>query len=354
MKNFIESFKEKKLTRREFLNLLVIVGALAFIEIHTTMSKFKEWLYLIIKEFFKENKDLKFKELGINSPFIYLKEEKWEEYFNLLLEIQKIFNVESFRIRIFISDDFERNLGEYNFEVLEKIFKFYNFLKEKGVNFVLEIDLIDCYSIGNSLKYNPIYGSHPPSSPYNTSKDLNGYKNFFTDERLKGFFIKRVEEILKYLREKFGNENLIISIANEPEPPYSENEKRQILNLWYDFVLENIKNLLSPNWKIVSGLKDPRYLSKEFYERTGVMPTLHLYPFEFSPSEIEGIIKEFGKVYIQELGVPYRIFNFSNPLEKVLWKALLRWLNNQEISVWKIDFYEDGFDFSRIIPQDIS
>jgi hypothetical protein len=80
MKNFIESFKEKKLTRREFLNLLVIVGALAFIEIHTTMSKFKEWLYLIVKEFFKENKDLKFKELGINSPFIYLKEEKWEEY----------------------------------------------------------------------------------------------------------------------------------------------------------------------------------------------------------------------------------------------------------------------------------
>jgi hypothetical protein len=100
MKISIESLKEKKLTRREFLKLLAIIGALSFIEIHPTMSKFKEWLYLIVKEFFKENKDIKFKELGINSLFIYLKEEKWEEYFNLLLEIQKIFNVESFRIMI--------------------------------------------------------------------------------------------------------------------------------------------------------------------------------------------------------------------------------------------------------------
>ncbi len=345
MKNFIESFKEKKLTRREFLKLLGIITVLSFVEIHPTMRKFKEWFYLIVKEFFKENKDLKFKELGINSPFVYLKEEKWEEYYNILLKIQRFFSVERFRIRIFISDDFEKNLGEYNFEVLEKVFKFYNFLKNKGLNFTLEIDLIDCYTIGNSLKYNPIYGSHSPSSPYNPSKDLNGYKIFFTDETLKRFFIERVKKILGYLKEKLGNEDLIISIANEPEPPYQDSERKQILSLWYTFVLENIRNLLSPKWEIVSGLKNPRYLSKEFYEKTGIIPTLHLYPFEFLPSEIEEIIKEFEKVYIQELGVPYRIFNLRNPLEKILWITLLRWLRNKKVSVWKIDFYDDGFNF---------
>ena len=345
-RHLIEVLKETILTRREFLKLLfLLLGGTMFF--NKEVLNFLEWLNYFIYKSAKnviKKENLQFEELGINSPFIYLRSEKeWEEYVDILKKLKEMFKIERFRIRLFISDDFEKGLGEYNQEILEKILNFYNFLKQKNIDFVLEIDLIDCYSIGNSLKPNLVYGTNPPTSSYNPTKDLEGYRQFFINDELKERFISRAKAILSFLKQHFEDKELIISIANEPEPPVENLEKkRRILNEWYQFVLNNIKGILSDKWKLVAGVKNPDFLSPDIYNQ-GITPTLHLYPFEFSPSTLESWLKKYPNIYIQELGVPYRIFNLHNPLERQIAEALIEAVKGNPISLWKLDFYEDGF-----------
>lgn len=341
----IEALKETRLTRREFLKLLfLMLGGIIFF--NKEVLNFLEWLNYFIYESAKKvikKENLQFKELGINSPFIYLKSEEWEKYVGLLKKLKEMFKIEKFRIRLFISDDFEKNLGEYNQEVLKSILNFYNFLKKNNIDFILEIDLIDCYSIGNSLKPNLVYGTSPITSPYNLTKDLKGYYQFFVNDELRKKFISRARTILSFLKQYFENEELIISIANEPEPPVENlEEKRKILTEWYQFVLDNIKDLLSEKWKLVAGVKNPDFLSQDIYNQ-GIIPTLHLYPFEFSPSTLESWLKKYPNIYIQELGTPYKILNLPNPFEKQIMESLMEAVKNNPVSLWKLDFYEDGF-----------
>lgn len=351
-RSFEKFLKEKKITRRAFLKgILIILAGLVFSDFER--SNFIKWMTYLFKSFldFKikelEGERLKFEEIGVNSPFIYLRDEKdWEKYVEQLEILKNKLEIQKFRIRIFISDEFEEGLGQYKQEVLEKIFKFYNFLKNKGVNFVLEIDLIDCYPIGNSLKFNPVYGSAIPTSPYNPQQNIEGYSQFFVNQEIKKYVINRMKNILEFLKEKFGNEELIISIANEPEPP-SKNyeEKRIILTQWYFEIWGEIKDMIPSNWKVVAGVKNPFLLTDEFYQISGITPTLHLYPFDFSPEEIEDIFKKYPNVYLQELGFPYQIFgiNLIFNLDSVILKALLKRYENLPISLWKLDFYEDGY-----------
>jgi len=348
-KRFI--FDLKKIDRREFLKFFLL-GAGLFL---TNSGCFPEKEIKKFENFSllpPENPSPAFlRGINLNAPFLWQDVDYPEKITNAFENAKEI---GARNIRVFINDLFEPELGRYNFDVLKKIKKLAQISP-----FPLQVDLFDAFSLSHFGKINLVHSSSPYPSPY-----LAG--DFFNDERLRNFFLRRVETIILF----FGDIKNIVSwsVANELEPKGTKEEKREILTMWYEEIIKKIKEI-DPERPIISGLADPELIDEEKLKEIGLTAnTIHFYPNLFQN------FQESRKIPLvcQEIGFPskiagikipdslYDIFfsnflndsflNFAEINEK---KGLLK-LKTDSFWFWRLsyegDSHQDGFE---IIPQRI-
>jgi len=257
--------------------------------------------------------------INLNAPFLWREVNSPEK---IKKAIENAYQFKARTIRVFINDDFEPKLGEYRYEVLEKIGRL-------AQEYPLQVDLFDAFSLFHSNKLNLVYGSFPLSSPYLGV-------DFFADKSLE-IFLKRVRRIISYLNHVPGI--VAWSVANELEVPHTEKEKaREILTGWYEEVIKTIRSL-DPKRPILSGVADPTLLDEERLKACGLTAnTIHLYPNPFKnllKSYYQPKHKKILPLICQEIGFPSRVLGVS--FDFFYDKLLSRYLTNNLLSFFKID-----------------
>jgi hypothetical protein len=345
------SIFDRKINRRKFLKFILLGTGL----FSTSSGCFPEKEIKKFENFSllpPENPSPSFlRGINLNAPFLWQDVDYPEKIANAFKNAEKI---GARNIRVFINDLFEPELGRYNFDVLEKIKKLAQISP-----FPLQVDLFDAFSLSHFGKFNLFHSSSPSPSPYLTG-------DFFNDERLRNFFLRRVETIILF----FGDIKNIVSwsVANELEPKGTKEEKREILTRWYEEIIKKIKEI-DPERPILSGLSDPQLIDEEKLRKLGLTAnTIHFYPDLFQTSQPPGKIP----LVCQEIGFPSRIAEikipdslydifFSNFLNNSFLnfaeineeKGLLR-LKTDSFWLWRLsyegDLHQDGFE---IIPQRI-
>ena len=286
-----------------------------------------------------------------NSPRLYLSDE--------MTQAQYLDKIKTFgkRVRLFINDEFEPQLGQYNDNITGRIARFAQ--KVDGV----EIDLADFFTIGNCLTDNPVYGHNIPSSPYNPIKDRTGYNHVYTDPKMVGAFQKRIDHAVNRLLNVYHVDNIKAWSFNEPAPP-TNSEGREILTAWYQKMVDTIRQI-DPKTPIFSGVAVPWFINEKAVPGL-TANTFHLYPFNsvnfqrlsdylHSPQSVLPLI-------CQEIGFPEQVFghHIPNELYDYLYNNFINKLINYttvfdhenklikpevlSVGVWKIDDYSDGFN----------
>lgn len=289
--------------------------------------------------------------INLNVPFLWREVDSPEKIERAIENAQQF---DARTIRVFINDEFEPELGDYRFEVLEKIEK----LAQK---FPLQVDLFDAFSLLRANKFNPVYGSSLLSSPYLVA-------DFFTDKPIREIFLERVRKIVSQLNHV--PKIVAWSVANELKPSArTKEEARKVLTDWYEEVIKTIRHL-DPKRPILSGVADPTLLDEERLKACGLTAnTIHFYPdptenaFRFYQTNYKKVLP----LICQEIGFPSKIFGFSFSFaHDELFSRFLsycfsqfieinekeKWLrpNLTSIGLWRLSFegdpHQDGFGLS--------
>ncbi len=295
----------------------------------------------------------------INSPYLHLYDEEEQD-----LYLNKAKSLGASRVRVFLDDAYEPKIGEYRGEVLERVLKLSQKATTKGL--AIEVDLFDCFTLGNSLINNFSYPTPVslPTSPYNKTRDKLGYFKFFVDEDLKDAFKFRVKDVVSKLK---GTSVNIVSCANEANPALwslPENEAKDVLTKWYQEVVEVIR-VENPDLIVLTGLAEP--WSVDSKKIPGISAnTLHAYPFSTNLKRLESFNENIPLV-CQETGFPYR-FLLRIPSEvrnylslsfarKLILSLMLVDEGKKEIhpkvlsiGIWKLGKHDDGFNVSSDDP----
>ena len=356
--------------RRDFLKLLAVTAATATVNAYPQISKTLNapWLYFDPENIdgagrFPDLKDYRvispdhrlpadLNGIYSNSPKLYLSDESTQNRY-----LKKINMLGAKRVRLFIADEVEPQLGQYNDNVLKRVAEFAN--KVDGV----EIDLADFFTIGNCLTDNPVYGHDIPSSPYNPTKDRSGYDRVYTDPKMVAAFQNRIDHIINKLLNDYHIGNIKTWSFNEPAPP-GDAAGPEILTNWYKKMVDAIRQI-DPKTPVFSGAAVPWHINEK------VIPgltanTFHLYPFNsvnfqklndylHSPQSVLPLV-------CQEAGFPEQIFGqtipdglynylYTNFLQKLISYTTVFDHKNKlitpgvlSIGVWKIDTYSDGYN----------
>lgn len=295
--------------------------------------------------------------INLNAPFLWQEVDSPEKIERAIKNASQ-FGARS--IRVFINDEFEPELGNYQFEVLDKI-------KKLAQKFPLQVDLFDAYPLFHASDFNPVYGSSSFSSPYLVEK-----VNFFTDKSIQETFLKRVKVVVEYLNHHPGI--LAWSVANELTPPVQTKERaKEILTSWYEKVITEIRKI-DKERPILSGVANPTLLDEEKLKQCGLTAnTLHLYPFLGKEDTLSTQSRRSLPLVCQEVGFPSQIFGFSflfahdELFSRYLSRHLLsfieinekeRWLRPKvtSIGLWRLTFeddsHQDGFGLTpEKLPQ---
>ena len=309
--------------------------------------------------------------INLNSPFL------WREVDSPQKIEKAIQNANQFgarTLRVFINDEFEPELGNYHFKVLEKVEKL-------AQRFPLQVDLFDAYPLLHANKFNLTHGSSFLSSPYlsvGKEKSLAQRQlDFFTDETIRKIFLKRVKEIIGRLNHV--PQVVAWSVANELAPPVgTKEEARKMLSHWYEKVIITIRQI-DKERPIISGVADPTLLDEKRLKESGLSAnTIHLYP------NLTDSVGSAFKLYqtqhqkalplvCQEIGFPSQIlglsFSFAHDelFSRYLSHSLShfveinkkeRWLRPKvtSIGLWRLTFegdsHQDGLGISpEKLPQ---
>lgn len=233
--------------------------------------------------------------VNLNAPFLW-REVNSPEKIERAIKNAHQFGAQT--IRVFVNDEFEPELGNYQFEVLTKI-------KKLAQKYPLQVDLFDAFSLVHANKLNPVYSSSALSSPYLMEK-----KGFFTNQSIQETFLERVRKIVEDLNKTPGI--VAWSVANEVALPAQTIEKaKETLTSWYEKVITEIRKI-DKERPVLSGVADPTLLDEERLKRCGLTAnTLHLYPFSGDENSLNTQSQKSLPLVCQEIGFPSRIFGFS-------------------------------------------
>lgn len=363
------NLEKEKLSRREFLITGAFAGA-GFLAIKWDVEKvaqnFSPTFNLEkLKDFTVLPPEFptpsKLVGINLNAPFLW-QEVDSPEKIERAIENANQFGART--IRVFVNDEFEPELEDYHFEVLEKIEK----LAQK---FPLQVDLFDAYPLLHASDFNPVYGSSSLSSPYLVIKEktlIQQQLDFFTDKSIEKIFLRRVKEIIGSLNHVPGI--AAWSVANELAPPTQTGKRaKEILTSWYEKVVTEIRKI-DKERPILSGVADPTLLDEERLKACGLSAnTIHLYPdlTENAFRLYQTNHKRVLPLICQEIGFPSKIFDFSfSSIHDELFSRFLshnfssffeinekeKWLKPKitSISLWHLSFpgdsHRDGFELT--------
>jgi len=359
----------KLLTRREFLILssfFLVGGGLGF-----GLHKKSPWLFsdggfdILENNSSPTHNPLPSQLRGFyaNAPTLYQKPDQWERAFEKAKELGVR------RLRIFLNDAFEPEIGKYNDDLLLLIARFSRQWSDFQEGAGIELDLFDCFSLGNQLLWNGVYETQLKPSPYNPSLTYPGYRDFFEKKKLREAFINRVVYALTKLVNELGVRNLAaISVANEPNLRLIGGETKEnvaLLTDWYKEILPVISEI-APGIPILPGVAEPWFIN--FRELPWLCAnTFHAYPFGIDLERLSQYVRGEIPLVCQEIGFPSRFLGITIPENKKdMWMA--RFINHVVVSttiqtpqktilycgsigVWKIEDYDDGFEIKNIPPQ---
>jgi hypothetical protein len=218
------------------------------------------------------------------------------------------------RGRISISDNYEPELGKYRPEVLDRVADFAGELEESGMG--LEIDCFDCYSLGNGTTLNLSYPPIAPTSPYNLTRDINSYRNFFTDKTLRAYYSNRVNTIMTGIKNR-GVRNIDSwTPANEPMPKYIGRDGKEILTEWYKSEAVPAMRSVDNITPVLSGTAKPWDI--DFSKIPGLTAnTAHVY-LDFDLNTFNKLIRNTNEpIVVQEFGTAYQYFNVDVHQSKI-------------------------------------
>lgn len=241
----------------------------------------------------------------VNMVYTYLADPTtWKTY------IDEAKTLHTNRARLFVGDEFEPVLGLYNFTVIDKAASFIKQLKQEGMG--VEIDIFDCFTLGNGALHNGVSSPSFRFSPYNTSRNQAGYREFFTDPILISIYKRRLKTLIRSLHERDISDVSSWSVANEPDPRLIGTEGKTILTDWYKQVTPVIRKEVGYS-SILSGVARP---SDIFYNSilglTG--NTSHVYTDQDLQDLSLHLSQTNDPVVIQEFGVTNRIFGISKKI----------------------------------------
>lgn len=278
--------------------------------------------------------------LTLNSPFLWNYDN---DYVDWVAGQAKAMGART--IRIFVNDDFEPELENYNDSVLENIKR----VSGRIGNTKLIISLFDAYTLLHSDKQTRDIESKPLSSPYflqgrGESKEQKQL-GFFKSEGVKSCFHERLDYIVRSLKDV---ETITAwEVANEVELP-----DEQILTRWFN---ENIGVIRSRDMArpIITGLAKPWLISEEKFLGKNVVNSFHVYPLQteiidgitaFAPESrlpLTGL--ELGVSQDTKMFIKYPIFVYQ------IIKSVIsdNTLYAEGLGLWKIGQNADGYDLGN-------
>lgn len=283
--------------------------------------------------------------LHVNYPFLWKLVDNPPFLQSALANVEKI-GAES--VRVIINYKSEPGLGVYDFRVLKKI-------KRLASLVPLQVDLFDGFDFRSDY-FNPVYGRAMPRSPYLASPDGKSraemLRVFFTDPRLRGHFVNRIQTIVDYFKDE---PNITAwSVANELSPPPGIPQKRgrELLNGLYEQAIWAIREV-DKQRTIVSGVADPTILDERRLKAAGLdANTIHLYGNPLPKYE------QYLPLFGQEIGSPRRLFGVT--VSDDLYDTLLSYSLSgilpyfTGLVLWRLSFagdpHRDGFE---IIPENL-
>lgn len=259
-------------------------------------------------------------------------------------------------IRILLTDDIERDFGQFNFAELDRIVKFGELIKQEIPGGGLIIPLIDFFSMknrnwaGGSVKAGCIYQKNRGKSSQEIDEGLD---HFYQDQTSKDHFKKRCEAIMGYFIEQ-GLPVFAWEIANEPEWP-GHNEQ---FSAWIGEIATLIANL-DPNRLILPGVARPWDLVGE---NLGISAyTAHIYPDNLNLGEFFRFFENCKQpVMIEEIGMFSEVFGLEFNLDQwfseflrfifehsiqVNWDTKTIILRFSSLYIWQISHQKDMFTF---------
>lgn len=264
--------------------------------------------------------------LFVNSPYIFIEgggdvdrtgtNAQWDRF----IDYAKVMG--SQRVRMLAIWDIEPRIGFFNYNRLESLGNFARYLQEKTDDKMkLSVTLFDCFELGNCLRYNPVYGTGGVTSPYNPTRDWNGYSHFFTDPELRNRIKGRNRIVVRELlhAQKLTNiQNW--TLMNEPLPRYaydknaSVEQSTQELTEYYRDLIDDLRQY-DPDTPILSGVVDPRHID------TSQIPgltanTFHAYPLGINLHSLGEYLKSQNRtlpVEAEEGGFPVALEGHDLP-----------------------------------------
>jgi hypothetical protein len=265
--------------------------------------------------------------LYFNSPFIYNEGNPEEGAENHAWKdvVVKAKKYNGNRFRTFISTSFEPRFRQYNMQVLENIANFSNSIENYSDDAQepagLAICLLDSFPMGNCMLPNAIYGSSRTYSPYNRSGTWDEYERFFTDEVRFDYYRRRVETIVKTLKNNSThisswvpmNEPLPLHIFRTGKKRIPEAESVGILTDWYKKAVDCIRNN-DAETPIVSGVANPWFINEEELDIDA--NSCHAYPFGTDFDRLSQYVKNPERkkpIDFEEVAYPLSIWNVKIP-----------------------------------------
>lgn len=237
--------------------------------------------------------------------------------------------------RVYIPQQFEKSIGNYDRSYLSKMQKFIlevtEHSKKINPNSTIGFDLVldDAFDLLYSDKP-AVYGSRPLShyalKGASDPRDIAKYqREFFTSKEMSDAFIRRSRYILRHLYP-VKNHIAAIEIMNEPDINIQKKEKIDTLTDWYSRVVPHIRDFY-PDTPTISGVKNPYLIHSAALRKYG-LDNNSAHPYGSTTFEQESVIEyvhempnnpDLAPLLILESGVAGKVGILNLPKELHDW-----------------------------------